>query len=236
MYRALLILAALTLTPTALPATTWVVDQGGGGDFTTIGAAVAAALTGDTIVIAAGTYSGAGNTNVDLAGKNLIIRSQSGAAVTIIDCERIGPNTRAFYMHSGEDTTCVIEDLTVLRGYAISGAAIWCDGASPRIVSCRFDSCGVAYGTVRLDNSNARIIDCEFTDCSVFVTGGAVFAANSSPDRPRHDHRRAAPQASTAAGISTTKEAPPPSGTSRSPGASQAATARAPSSRTHRLP
>jgi len=179
--RHLLTLLAVAALAAQAGATTLLVDQSGSGDHTTIGAAVAAATTGDTVLVAAGTYQGAGNTNIDLGGKNLVIRSQSGAAQTIIDCQRIGPNTRAFYLHSGEDTTCVIEDLTVLRGYAISGAAIWCSGASPKIVSCRFDSCGVAYGTVRLDNSNARIVDCAFRQCSVFVMGGAIFAANSSP-------------------------------------------------------
>ncbi|MFH1501873.1 MAG: FlgD immunoglobulin-like domain containing protein [Candidatus Eisenbacteria bacterium] len=173
--------ATFAVVATPLSATVHLVDQGGGGDFTTIGAAVSAASPADTVLIAAGTYQGAGNTNVDLGGKNLVIRSESGAANTIIDCERIGPNTRAFYLHSGEDTTCVIEDLTVLRGYAISGAAIWCDGASPKIVSCRFDSCGVAYGTVRLDNSAARIIGCAFSNCTVFVVGAGIYSSNSSP-------------------------------------------------------
>ncbi|MBD3348786.1 MAG: hypothetical protein GF400_06280, partial [Candidatus Eisenbacteria bacterium] len=178
---ALAVTAAALAFPAPAVGATYTVDQGGGGTHTTIGAAVASAASGDTVLIGAGTYQGAGNTNVDLSGKNLVIRSTSGAAFTIIDCERIGPNTRAFYLHSGEDTTCVIEDLTILRGYAISGAGIWCDGASPKIVSCSFDSCGVAYGTVRLDNSNARVIDCAFDRCSVFVAGAAFYISNSSP-------------------------------------------------------
>ena len=42
----------------ALPATQWIVDQqnGPGTHFTTIGAAVAAAVDGDTIVVRTGTY------------------------------------------------------------------------------------------------------------------------------------------------------------------------------------
>ncbi len=180
MLRQVSVLVVLAVAAPAL-STVHVVDQGGGGDFTTIGAAVAAASTEDTVLIAAGVYQGAGNTNVDLGGKNLVITSVGGADNTIIDCQRIAPNTRAFYVHSGEDTTCVIADLTILRGYAISGAAIWCDGASPKIVSCRFDSCGLAYGTVRLDNSSARIVDCAFRQCSVFVSGAAFFVTNSSP-------------------------------------------------------
>ena len=181
MLRTILVILAVIGAVAPASSTVHLVDQGGGGDYTTIGAAVSAATTGDTVLIAAGTYQGAGNTNVDLGGKNLVIRSQSGAANTVIDCEHIGPNTRAFYLHSGEDTTCVIEDLTILRGYAISGAGIWCNGASPKIVACRFDSCGVAYGTIRLDNSQARVIDCDFNHCSVFVTGAAFYISNSSP-------------------------------------------------------
>jgi len=182
MPRVLLVFALLALTTTTLLATTHLVDQTGAGDFTTIGAAVTAASTGDTILIAAGTYQGPDNTNIDVGGKNLVIRSVSGPENTIIDCERLGPSTGAFYLHTGEDTTCVIEGLTILRGYSPNGSGIWCDGASPKIVSCRFDSCGLAYGGgIRLDNSNARIVGCAFSHGSVFVSGGAIFIRNSSP-------------------------------------------------------
>lgn len=61
-------------------ASTIIVDQGGGGAFTTIQAAVDAAVSSDTIQINAGTY----NEGVQLPGdKDLVLEAAEGASVTI---------------------------------------------------------------------------------------------------------------------------------------------------------
>ena len=52
----------------------WVVDPAGGADYTTIGAAVAAASPGDIITLNPGTYSGTNNYNITV-NKRLTIRS-----------------------------------------------------------------------------------------------------------------------------------------------------------------
>ncbi len=56
----------------------WVVDASGGGDFTTSGAAVAAASAGDTLLFRAGTYE-----RVELVGKGLALVADEGATVRI---------------------------------------------------------------------------------------------------------------------------------------------------------
>ena len=50
------VLAVLLLAGTAAGATTWIVDNDGGADFTSIQAAVDATGEGDTIYVHAGTY------------------------------------------------------------------------------------------------------------------------------------------------------------------------------------
>jgi len=60
--------------------TMWLVDQGGGGDFTTITGAVTAASPGDTILVNAGTY-----TEQVAINKNGLTLIGAGAASTIID-------------------------------------------------------------------------------------------------------------------------------------------------------
>lgn len=53
------------------------------GDYSSIGAAIAAANDGDEIHIADGTYTGAANRDLDLGAKNLVIKAVNRGAVTI---------------------------------------------------------------------------------------------------------------------------------------------------------
>lgn len=95
----------------------------GTGDFPTIQQALAAADSGDQILLADGIYLGEENRNLDFFGKPLTLRSQSGDPATcIIDCtDRNGdPETlrRAFEFHNSEDSTAVVRDLTIANGSA----------------------------------------------------------------------------------------------------------------------
>ncbi|MBC8450671.1 right-handed parallel beta-helix repeat-containing protein, partial [bacterium] len=170
-----------------LPLTAWstvfYIDQGGGGDYTTISEGIAAASGGDTVLIAAGTYSDTLNTDLDFAGKSILVISESGPEVTIINCEYPGgPYRRAFFFHSGEDTTSIVDGLTITSGVAVYGGGINCTGAFPLIRNCVFTHCGVAYGGgMYFSNSTAIVRDCRFENNDVFVLGGALFCDNASP-------------------------------------------------------
>ncbi len=74
------------IAPTA-SATTYVVRPDGSGDFPTIQAAADGAAEGDVIVLADGSFTGAGNRDIDV-DKPLTIRAQdwTGGA-SIIDCQ-----------------------------------------------------------------------------------------------------------------------------------------------------
>ncbi|MGA1793517.1 MAG: NosD domain-containing protein [Thermoplasmatota archaeon] len=74
------LLGLINLQGTVRGATTWLVDQGGAGDFTTIQDAVNAASDGDTILVNPGTY----NEQVGI-NKNGITLMGSGAQNTIIN-------------------------------------------------------------------------------------------------------------------------------------------------------
>jgi len=75
------LLGLLIAAPAAL-AGVWVVDAGGGGDFTTPGAAIGAAADGDIIVIKPANYS-ASALLLDLGGKALVIVGDTGGTTTI---------------------------------------------------------------------------------------------------------------------------------------------------------
>ena len=62
-------------------AATWTVDAGGGGDFSTLSAAVAAAASGDELTVAAGTYA---DECLDFAGKDLTITGDDSGSPKLV--------------------------------------------------------------------------------------------------------------------------------------------------------
>ena len=69
--------------------------------FSTIQLAIVNASSGDTIVVADGTYTGSGNKDIDFYGKSLYLKSQNGYEHTTIDCEGDG---RGFIFTLFEDS------------------------------------------------------------------------------------------------------------------------------------
>jgi predicted outer membrane repeat protein len=106
------------------------------GDQPSIKEGIAAASEGDTVQVAAGTYSGALNRDIDFNGTNLTLVSESGYMSTVIDCGQAG---RGLLFHSGEDTTSVVSGFTIQFAVADTGAGAWCvGGSSPRFEDCLF--------------------------------------------------------------------------------------------------
>jgi len=94
------------------------VEANGSGPYPDIASAITAAVDGDIIELGDGIYTGAGNRDLDLAGKTITIRSGSGNAEAVrIDCEgSVGTTRRAFFVDSGEGPGTVIESLTIENG------------------------------------------------------------------------------------------------------------------------
>ena len=111
-------------------------------EYGTIQAAIDVARPDDTVMVAEGTYTGAGNKNLDFRCKSITVRSIDPedpyvVAATVIDCEN---NGRGFYFHSGEEANSVLAGFTIKRGRVTGrpakGGAIYCSGASPTIKNC----------------------------------------------------------------------------------------------------
>src|SRR5687768_6375250 len=84
--------------------------------YPTIRAAVNAAVEGDHVVIANGTYTGADNRDIDFGTKNIVVRSASGdPSACIIDCQSAG---QGFIIDRGQSRSAQIRGLTVQNANA----------------------------------------------------------------------------------------------------------------------
>ena len=118
-------------------------------DQPTIQAAINAAVAGDTVLVAPGTYK----ENINFMGKAITVASSGGAKVTTIDG---GLAASVVTFSSGETTASVLSGFTITNGKAsFGGGGIEISSASPTIVknvikknqACDGDGIEVSFGS-----------------------------------------------------------------------------------------
>ena len=129
-------------------------------DQPTIQAGINAAVNGDTVLVADGTYTGTGNKEIEYFGKAITVISENGPASCIIDCQNSG---RGFYFRGGEGNGSVLDGLTIRNGY-VSGGYISNRGGGIRIGG----------------NSSPVIRNCVITQNEATGMGSGVYVANSA--------------------------------------------------------
>jgi flagellar hook capping protein FlgD len=143
----------------------------------------AAAVFGDEVVVADGTYTGAGNRDISLT-KNITVRSASrNPANCIIDCQLSG---RGFLV-STVASVARIEGFTIKNALTDEGGGIKCDNASPTVVNCRLiaNKANVTGGGgIACVNGSAPLV----TGCALngnttngFDGGAGVYNVGGSP-------------------------------------------------------
>jgi predicted outer membrane repeat protein len=181
MKRFMLIALALFSTPLAASADLWVVDPGGGGNFTTIQEAITAAATGDEIVVNPGQYV----ENLDFLGKNLWLHSAAGPAGTVIDGSQ-GPygNRTCVTFQYGESLAAILEGFTITGGQGtpdyLRGGGIRCVGSSPTLRACWIVGNTADHGAgLYLDAASPLVEACEFRNNVAARYGGAINGSGS---------------------------------------------------------
>ncbi len=119
---------------------TWVVDPGGGGDFTTLAAAMNAVADGDTVELVAGTHGG--------TGPNLL----RGIEVTLVGAGSSSTLVEV-YLGGAEGATLHLRDLE----YSAVGPRVWDGGLTLEGVALSGDS------GVQLVDSSVEISDSSFS-------------------------------------------------------------------------
>ena len=176
-------LVAAILAATTAFADTWHVPD----DFLTIQAAIDAAVDGDEVVVADGTYTGDGNRDMDFGGKAITVRSANGATACVIDIQAsdVDPH-RAFHFHSGETAASVVEGFTIQNGFISQeaaedgGGAVYMLGSSPTFVDCEFLQNHVEANFLYGGGGAVR---CQSDSSPTFI--GCTFNGNTAFGRPQ---------------------------------------------------
>ncbi len=154
-------------------------------DQPTIQEGINAAVDGDTVLVAPGTYQGSGNRALDFMGKAIVVRSSHGALQTTIDCEKM---TRGLRIWRGEGPDSRIEGLTIANGsLPVNGGGIEIKQSSPIISDCIIRGCVAPNGGGILvyDNSSPVIRHCIILNNTgdayaggLLISGGASLVEN----------------------------------------------------------
>ena len=138
------------------------------GDYTALSDAVAAASSGDTVCISAGTYTD----TLDFEGKHINLEG-AGSSSTIIDASSGGP---VVMMDGGASGS--LSGLTLTGGDAAAGAGLYIEGGEVSLSdivisenSCE-DTDRYCYGILYMDGATVDMVDVEIAD--------NYMAANSS--------------------------------------------------------
>ena len=138
--------ATCVLLSTDASARTWHISVDGSGEAPTIQAGIDSAAGGDTVLVGPGTYL----ENLSILGKDLVLKSKQGSAVTTLDGSA---RQETVIRLSGQTRATIVEGFTItggaghLRDSILMGGGAYLDSGSSAIIQAnRFADNGAYYG------------------------------------------------------------------------------------------
>jgi len=140
------------------------------------------ASTGDTILIAPGTYRGEGNRDLSMPDKSITLKSENGPATTIFDCGGSAFDNHFHLSFNSTSSTIGIVGITFRGAYAGHGA-IRCRSAAPRFINCIFrnNEATISGGALRCKAASPLLQNCTMVDNSSMSGAGLFLIAGSRP-------------------------------------------------------
>lgn len=145
---------------------TYIVQQDGSGDFTTIQSAIDATKMGDTVLV----YSGDYHENLIMRETIRLVGAEDGVRI-------IGGNDTAMRI-TNHTYPCEIKNIAVYNdNYYLFGRGIYIYGASPTFKECQIkhngsENCGLGGGVLIGGDSYPKFIDCVISQNKSFSGGG----------------------------------------------------------------
>ncbi|MFZ1948184.1 MAG: hypothetical protein WAW06_11610 [bacterium] len=189
MRSAIVFVAVTLLLAGSLSAQTWYVKHDGSGDQPTIQAAVDAAASGDTILLANGTFTGDGNRDIEFFYSWVTVRSEAGdPSYCTIDCGgSVSEPHLAFDVTFGGDAPVVIEGITITNGYGLGAGAMYVgkmasEPCTTVVRHCLFQGNETAWsgGAIMVTDDCWLMLDsCTFVG-NTTVSGGAIYLGDNT--------------------------------------------------------
>ncbi len=150
----------------------------------TIQAGIDAAIAGDTVLVAPGTYSGAGNRDIDLKGKPITVRSAGGAG----SCTLVAQGSQSAYhcgfiLQNNESAAAVIDGFTITGGFMFNGGGVCIMNGSATVRNCimtgNYADCWGA-GVYSQSAAGPRLVNCVVRANASADEGGGLFVISSN--------------------------------------------------------
>lgn len=160
------------------------------GDHPTIQEAISASVDGDLVLVAPGTYV----ENIDFLGKDITVRSEQGAGVTVIDGgSPVDPDLGSVVLfNNGEGPASILDGFTLINGSGSLvppnsdpfGGGIFCGwGCSPLIINNMVErNCAMGAGGIYCEYLSSPTIvgNTVMDNDSIVHNGGGISCAGNS--------------------------------------------------------